>query len=83
MRIIIQYNKIYYIHPKKPLLEFFPGVEILLIFLLSCPHTTYGGDFLSKKPSATSIGFGKKSDFTRCLTVSPSAGKYKLKSFWD
>ena len=49
----------------------------------SCPTNTYGGDFMTKKASGTSIGYGKKSDFTRCLTVSPSADKYNLKSFWD
>lgn len=38
---------------------------------------------MTKKASATAIGFGKKSDFTQCLTVSPSADKYNLKSFWD
>lgn len=44
---------------------------------------TYGGDFYKRKPSATGIGYGKRSDFTRCLTVSPSSSKYHLKSFWD
>ena len=38
---------------------------------------------MTKKASATAIGFGKKFDFTQCLTVSPSADKYNLKSFWD
>lgn len=26
---------------------------------------------------------GERSDFTKVLTASPSAGKYKMKSFWD
>ena len=38
---------------------------------------------MTKKASGTSIGYGKKSDFTRCLTVSPSADKYNLKTFWE
>jgi len=54
-----------------------------MILWYSCPRSTYGGDFLTKKALATAIGYGKKSDFTHCLTVSPSADKYNLKSFWD
>ena len=44
---------------------------------------TYGGEFYKNKGSATGIGYGKRSDFTRCLTVSPSSSKYHLKTFWE
>ena len=54
-----------------------------MIIRFSCPRSTYGGDFMSRKASGTSMGYGKKSDFTNCLTVSPSVDKYNLKSFWD
>jgi hypothetical protein len=48
-----------------------------------CPLNTYNGDFIKRKPSATGIGYGTRSDFTKCLSVSPASGKYNLKSFWD
>jgi hypothetical protein len=38
---------------------------------------------LTKKASGTAIGYGTRSDFTNCLTVSPSSSKYNLKTFWD
>jgi hypothetical protein len=38
---------------------------------------------LTKKASGTAIGYGNRSDFTKCLTVSPSSSKYNLKTFWD
>lgn len=48
-----------------------------------CPNNTYGGDFIQRKPSATGIGYGTRSDFTKCYSVSPASAKYNLKSFWD
>ena len=38
---------------------------------------------MTKKASGTAIGYGNRSDFTKCLTVSPSSSKYNLKTFWD
>jgi hypothetical protein len=48
-----------------------------------CPNNTYGGDFMQRKPSGTGIGYGTRSDFTKCYSVSPASAKYNLKSFWD
>lgn len=53
------------------------------MLLFSCPLNTYGGELNGKKASGTGIGYGKRSDFTRCLTVSPSSSSYNIRSFWD
>ena len=51
--------------------------------MFSCPMNTYGGDFYKKKAQATGIGYGNRSDFTKCMTASPSSSKYHLKTFWE
>lgn len=38
---------------------------------------------MKRKPSATGIGYGSRSDFTKCTSSSPGNGKYNLRSFWE
>lgn len=47
-----------------------------------CPNAFYSFDSQLSNRKA-SFGYGKKSDFTRTLTVSPPATKYEIKSFLD
>lgn len=47
-----------------------------------CPNAFYSFDSQLSTRKA-SFGYGKKSDFTRTLTVSPPATKYEIKSFLD
>jgi len=48
-----------------------------------CPMNSYNGNVINKQTAGNKLGKSSRSDFTKCLTVSPSSEKYKLKSFWD
>lgn len=45
-----------------------------------CPQATYNGDYTNTKYKGAAIGYGRKSDFTKVLTVSPGSSKYHLKT---
>ena len=49
----------------------------------TCPVNTYDGRPIQRKNSGTAMGFGKKSDFTKTLTVSPRSTQYEIKSLFD
>ncbi len=48
-----------------------------------CPEVAYNGDAILKKNGGTGIGYGTRSDFTKCLNVSPSSHRYRLKTFCE
>ena len=47
---------------------------------LRCNKVSYDGDFVKHKAQASGMGYGKRSNFTECKTVSPGASKYNLVS---
>ena len=55
--------------------------SILFIIIFSCPIAYYSGkgDLSNRKAS---IGYGKKVDFTKTLTITPAPDKYIHKSMF-
>lgn len=48
-----------------------------------CPVSTYDGKPMLRKHSGTAMGYGKKSDFTKTLAVSPQSNRYKINSLFE
>ena len=48
-----------------------------------CPKSTYNGESVRRKNSGAGIGYGKKSDFTLDLTVSPGSTRYNMKTNFE